>query len=86
MANETLLTNIAGLVPDIKAEAMKIFQSTAGLMETVDIKSIEGQPGSTVDFNVFGTVSSSDVTDKTEGTAVTTNKAVSVIFISDIID
>jgi len=76
MANETLLTNIAGLVPDIKAETLFILQNNAGILETVRMKDISGQPGSTVDFPIYGQVASSYVTSKTEGTAVTTNKQI----------
>jgi hypothetical protein len=76
MTNETLLTNIAGLVPEIKAEALMILQDTAGILDTVRIVDAANAPGSTVDFPVFGTVTSSDVATKTEGTASTTNKQI----------
>jgi hypothetical protein len=76
MGNETLLTNIAGLVPEIKAEALMILQDTAGILDTVRIVDAANAPGSTVDFPVFGTVNSSDVATKTEGTASTTNKQI----------
>lgn len=76
MANETLLTNIAGLVPDIKAETLMILQDQAGILETVRVKDASAMPGSTIDFPVYGTVTSADVATKTEGTASTTNKQV----------
>ena len=76
MANETLLTNVAGLVPDIKAETLMILQDQAGILDTLRVRDASSVPGSTVDFPVYGTVASGDVTSKTEGTAVATNKQI----------
>lgn len=76
MANETLATNLAGIIQDIQAEVLYRLQNEAGILETVRWVDTTGEPGTTLDFPIYGTVTSSDVTQVAEGTDHSTNKQI----------
>jgi len=76
MANETLSANIAGLVDDIQAESLMKLQDTAGILDIVRWIDSSGEKGKTVDFPIYGTVTSGDVSEVAEGTDHSTNKQV----------
>lgn len=76
MAYETLSSNIAGIIQDIQSEVIYQLQHEAGILETVRWRDTLGQPGKTLDFPIYGTVTSSDVSEVAEGTNHDTNKQV----------
>lgn len=73
MANETLLTNVDGLIEDISAESIFIFNQHAGILKCVEHVDTSAQQGLTLDFPKWGTVDSSNVEALSEGTDNTTN-------------
>lgn len=76
MSNETLTSNIAGLVLDIQAEAIFKFNQHAGILTAINWVDTEGTPGKTVDFPIYGAVTSSDVSQVSEGSDHSTNKQI----------
>jgi len=48
MANETLLTNIAGLVDDIQSEVIYLMNAEAGILDVVRRVDTTGIPGTTL--------------------------------------
>jgi hypothetical protein len=78
MANETLLTNVDGLVEDISAESIFVFNQHAGILKCVDHHDTSGKPGLTLDFPKWGALTSANVQALTEGTDNSTNVQVTV--------
>lgn len=69
MANETLSTQLAGLIQDIQSEVIYRFNALCGVKDVVRWKDTTGKPGTTADFPVYSQVESSDVEEVSEGSA-----------------
>ena len=86
MANETLTTNIAGIIQAIQAETYFKFNNTIGIMDCVRVIDTVGAAGKTVDFPKYANVASSDVTQVAEGTDHSTNKQITNTSVSATVD
>lgn len=69
MANQTLATNIAELIPEITLEAQYIYQNASLGRMLVHVEDVDGQEGNTVEFPAFTEVAGS--ISAGEGTAPT---------------
>jgi len=78
MANETLLTNVDGLIEDISAESIFVFNQHAGILACVDDHDTSDQQGLTLDFPKWGALTSANVQALTEGTDNSTNVQITV--------
>ena len=86
MANETLLTNVAGIVDDIAGESIFIFNQHAGILDCVVHVSTQGEQGVTLDFPKWGTVASSAVAQTAENTDLSTNTQITVADAAALVD